>query len=491
MDTFIKNYWSLYMDFLHDFEALTYQDVALVYLIPLPGYIFHHSQIMQALEKKAFIKHMKRPVKTSKDIQNKFNQFTAINQGNQKKKNGKLAIHVDKLLRLPKKNIIQQFSAAEPIILSNGKSKKKKARKSTGRKKATVINTPIARKRTVNKPTNKGNTLIYYLNDYEVNVSKKIRRIQQKAKTLLSQYQNHHLYGEPSFQKWLLEQIAQVISHMEKTVHFLKKVPVSCFIVSTTHSFMNRILAIIGAKQGIPTICLQHGIISSELGYIPKIATVDAVYGQFEKDWYQKLGAKPSSLEIIGHPRFDQMYHSSRYNRRIFQSRLGLDKRRETIMIAARRNEDINRWRQFIQQLNKKKKYNIIIKNYPGSEPHLLTKELDNVYSIQGYSLYDVFHHVDLVVAYSSTVGLEAMLSGRVVFILNKNFPGMTGYYQSLSPLIQHNPSTLAEQVNRYFTDKSFRKTAEGKRRQFLSYAYPSKQLSINRLNKLVSRLTS
>src|SRR5699024_9130970 len=98
--------------------------------------------------------------------------------------------------------------------------------------------------------------------------------------------------------------------------------------------------------------CMQHGIISSELGYIPKIATVDAVYGQFEKDWYQQLGADLSSIEIVGHPRFDQMHYPSKIYQKTFYHNLGLKNDKKTIMLAARSNEDIVQWRQFIQQLN-------------------------------------------------------------------------------------------------------------------------------------------
>lgn len=254
-----------------------------------------------------------------------------------------------------------------------------------------------------------------------------------------------------------------MITYIEITNRLLKKVSISCFVVSTTHSFINRILAVVGSTQGIPTICMQHGIISSELGYIPKIATVDAVYGQFEKDWYQNLGVDPTALEIVGHPRFDQIYSPAKVDQPTFIKKLGLRKYRKTIMIAVRGKEDINQWRKFIQVLNNKQKCNIIIKNYPSSQPHPLTKEFTNVYAIKGYTIYDIFPHVDAVITYSSTVGLEAMLSERVVFILDKNFKGKTGYFQNLQPLIQQDPLVLAEQVIAFLTKTSYRNYAEKK----------------------------
>ncbi|SHN07263.1 hypothetical protein [Gracilibacillus kekensis] len=495
MDTFLKNYWSLYMDFLDDFASLTYRGFSLVYFCHLPSYVLRNPALLKELEKEAYIKNVKKEVVYSKDIQDKFRLFTEKHRVDSIKKHGKVAITVDKLLRFPKTNIHQQFSSADTVLLTNSAPTKSPEIKQPAKRKnkARIINTTIAKTKNTkkDKPTTVRNIPLYYLGDYHINVEKQIKEVQQAARKILSQNKSHHLYQNPTFQKWLLLTLASVITYMERTHQLLKKVNISCFVVSTTHSFINRILAVVGSKQGIPTICMQHGIISSELGYIPKIATVDAVYGQFEKDWYQKLGAKPGSIEIVGHPRFDQMYNRSKVDQPNFIKRVGLNKDRKTIMIAVRGEEDLNKWRQFIQVLNNKQKCNIIIKNYPSSQPHPLTKEFTNVYTIKGFTLYDIFPHVDAVITYSSTVGLEAMLSECVVFILDKSFKGKTGYYRKLTPLLQYDPKVLAEQLSSYLTKPSYRNYAEQKRLQFLRHAYPSKKRSFDRLKQLIKRLTN
>lgn len=315
---------------------------------------------------------------------------------------------------------------------------------------------------------------IYYFNNYAKNTDKEVSRVQNQAKAMFKAYKGHHLYKNNQFQEWLLNNIASVINQIDMSINFLDAVSVSCIVVSTTHSYKSRILALVAARKGIPTICMQHGIISSGLGYIPKIATVDAVYGNFEKDWFNKIGAPDNSIEIIGHPRFDQVYKRSVITRDKFNRTLGLNPNRQTLMIVVRGDKDNNSWRSLIKTISKKVNLNIVIKNYPSKKPHALTKEFPFVYSTQGYNIYDIFPNVDAVVAYSSTVGLEAMLAKKPVFILEETFVGYTGYYTALGNLVQSDARKLGEEIKKYFTDPQSRSYAENKRKRFLRYAYPS-----------------
>ncbi|QGH35227.1 hypothetical protein GI584_14735 [Gracilibacillus salitolerans] len=491
MDKFLKNYWSMYLDFLHDFESLTYRKYEIVHFCHLPAYVLPKQHLMNDLQKGFYTPYAKHEVISSKEIQDKFSAFIEKHKSNQPRPGGKIAIHVDKLLRFPNLNMQQKFSPANTIIITNGSVQNNYRRRVKKKNRVRPLNQTVVTTKQKNKPKQIQRIPLYYFGDMQVKVEEQIKQVQRHARQLLAKYKDHPLYSRPSFQKWLLQNISSVITYMEKTEKWFKQINISCIIVSTTHSFISRILAVLGSSKGITSICMQHGIISSELGYIPKIATVDALYGQFEKDWYQKLGVEGNSLEIIGHPRFDQAYSPTRINRTLFYQRLGLNKNQKTIMIAVRGNEDNTQWRKFIHTLNSKLSFNIIIKNYPNKQPHQLTKEFPNVFASQGYGIYDIFPHVDTVIAYSSTVGLEAMLSNKMVFILNKDFPGTTGYYQRLGELMQYDPQQLAEKLIVYFTQPHFRQYAEKLRTQFLSYAYPNTQKSIVRLNLLIDQLVA
>ncbi|MCM3397106.1 hypothetical protein M3638_04540 [Oceanobacillus profundus] len=519
MDTFVKNYWSLYLDFLKDFEKLNYKGFSLPYLCHLPSFIINREPIWEELQDAKFARKLKNQVNDQSEFQEVFNKFVYSHKkkASVKNKDGKVVLHVDKLLRFPQDTVTDYFDPSNTIqLFSTGKSKGQKAKppaaavsKTKGnkpesttkikkKKKAVPLsNTIIIKKENVKRknvvrPNKIMNKLpVYYFNNYATNTEKVVSQVQNQAKVMLKAYKNHHLYKHNQFQEWLLNNIATVINQIEMSINFLNDVSVSCIVVSTTHSYKSRVLALVAAKKGIPTICMQHGIISSELGYIPKIATIDAVYGNFERDWFKKIGSPGKSLEIIGHPRFDQVYKRSVITRDKFNRTLGLNPNRQTLMIVVRGDKDNNSWRSLIKTISKKVNLNLVIKNYPSKKPHALTKEFPFVYSTQGYNIYDIFPNVDAVVAYSSTVGLEAMLAKKPVFILEETFVGYTGYYTSLGNLVQSDARKLGDEVRKYFTDVQSRSYAENKRNKFLRYAYPSSTKSGERLKNLINRLIS
>ncbi|MCT2536296.1 hypothetical protein NC661_13335 [Aquibacillus koreensis] len=542
MDTFIKNYWSLYMDFLEDFEEIEYKGISLPYLCHLPSLILKDDQLLNELKSDDFSKNLKHQISNQKEFQEVFNHFIKLHENPlQTNKDGKVVIHSDKLLRIPYNSIMEYFNPSKTIILGTklGKVKQtpyyyknkdkidkytrnnfrmrtdeKKYQKYRAKSLKENISQPkklrakslldvvnwnmnwenLRKKRTennINTQYIKRKMSNYYLSNYEVNVKESINQVQKKAIDLFDSYKGHFFYDKNEFQKWFLNMIATVINYVEMSERFLEKVSVSCIIVSTTHSYINRILAIAAAKRGIPTICMQHGIISSELGYLPKIATIDAVYGNFERDWYKKMGAPRNGIEIIGHPRFDQVFKPSRKSRAKFLKKLGVNPRRKAILIAVRGDADNNSWRQLIRTISNNLNVNFLIKNYPSKQPHRLTKEFSNVYSTERMDIYDIFPHVDLVVAYSSTVGLEAMLANKEVFILNKGVIGDTDYYQRLGSLLQKEPRILGRYIVEYFTNSKFKKHSKKNRKIFLQYAYPDTDKSGDRLQKLIQKLTS
>ncbi|WP_430788240.1 hypothetical protein VBD025_00430 [Virgibacillus flavescens] len=440
-------------------------------------------------------------VKDRKEIQAAFQLFI---QSHQKKplvtsNVGKIVIHADKLLRFPR-NILSDFDASKTMIISAGintlRDKKTTLISNKKRKKVRALTTiQIVTKKNVKQKaenTKRHNSIpVISLNDYTSNTEKSVKQLQNKARAIFKSHKNHPLYTNTNFQNIFLDNISEIIKRIEQCKSFLNRVPVSCIVVSTTHSYISRIISIVASERGIPTICMQHGIISAEFGYLPKIATIDAVYGNFEVDWYKKLGASMDSLEVIGHPRFDQAFHRPKINRSKFERHLGLDRNKKTLMVVIRNNQDVNRWRTLIKTISEKVNVNILIKNYPSKLPHSLTNEFPFAYSTKNYDLYDIIPNVDCVVAYSSTVGLEVMLAGKPLFILNETFPGYTGYYDGLEGMVHADPHKLGKLIIKYFINPKWKNYAETKRIKFLSHAYPDFSMSGERLKKLINRLTS
>ena len=345
MDTFLKNYWSLYNDFLIKFEKINYAGYSLAYLCHFPSYVTTDDQLWNKLYDPNFIQHIEHEIQDQKEIQAKFNDFILQHTKKTKKDHpskGKVVIHIDKLLRFPPTTFSNYFDAKHTINLVTSEKKVQLNKNNVSVSQSPIIDGSTARKK-YHVPTKGINQITTIpLSRYYTNIDSEIAKIKKQVIAILNSNHVHYVFRTSNFRNWLLSKLHAVMNRIVMSKRFFEENAVSCIIVSTTHSYINRILAVIAAEKGIPTICMQHGIMSSELGYIPKIATIDAVYGQFEKDWYEKLGISGSSIKIIGHPRFDQAYQKPKLTRDQFYRKLTLDRNKKTILFVVRGDKHVD-----------------------------------------------------------------------------------------------------------------------------------------------------
>lgn len=472
MNTYVKNYWSLYLDFLHDFRALTYKGFSLAYFVHFPSLLRSNTALWKDLYNEKFADRLNNKVEDRKEIQAVFDKFIQSHKKPFiKNKHGKVAVVYDTILRLPERTMNGYFNKTNTLFVMAGSKNNKKTSNRSEQQVKTLYDITVT-----------------YLSNYKMEKRKAIIQLQNQAKSLFQTYKTNHVYQDKMFQGLLLKKIAEIVNRIEQSICFMGEVPVSCIVVSSTHSYINRILALVAAEKGIPTICMQHGIIANEFGYLPKISTIDAVYGNFEVDWYRRIGVPKESLAIIGHPRFDQAFEAPTLSQRKFCKLLGLDKKKKTLMIVVRGNRDIAKWRTLIETISKKVSLNIVVKDFP-SNTHALTSEFPFVYPTKSLTLYDILPHVDAVVSYPSTVGLEAMLANKPLFLLNKKLPSYTGYFNSLGELVQSDPKKLGEMIISYFNDTNWNQYVQKKREDFLREAYPDFSSSGERLKRLINKL--
>ncbi|WP_157087621.1 hypothetical protein [Oceanobacillus damuensis] len=454
---------------------MNYRGFTISYICHFPSLIRNNTVLWNDLYDEKFTKRLKNQVKEQKEIQEAFNNYI---QSHKKKplvkiKHGKVVVNYDTILRFPVKTFDDYFDRSKTMIVMAGSKKNKKKSSSANTYNKMLYNIPTK-----------------ILSNYEINTKKAVIQLQNQARAMFKSYKGHHLYKDEKFQILFLKKITEIVNCIEQSILFLDDVSVSCIVFSNTHSYISRILALAAAEKGIPTICMQHGIIGNEFGYIPKIAAINAVYGNFEVRWYKKMGVPKNSLAIIGHPRFDQAFMSPKITRSKFYKQLGLDKSKKTVMLVVRGNRDIAKWRILIRMISKKLKINILIKDFPSKNPHALTKEFPSVHSTQSYDLYDILPNVDLVISYPSTVALEAMLLNKPLFILDKKLPSYTGYYNSLDEVVQKDPEKLGKLAVRYFNDPNWGIYVQEKKRNFLRNAYPDFSMSGKRLKRLINSLT-
>lgn len=463
MKTYVNNYWSMYVDFINDFNSLVYRGFTLSYIFQFPTLIRHNQEVWRSLNDENFRDNLKSNIQHEKEVQAIFDQYLNKYQNKIQSNvlDGKVLVFDDNILRFPPKTFNDYFSRTKTLILLRNDQIKEK------------YGIPIVNLNKYSRPTNVA-----------------ITKLRAEAKHLFHRYRNHYLYSDKTFQAVLLRKIADVVNCIEECTNILKNVAISCIVVSGSQSFISRILSFAAAKKGIPTICMQHGIIANGFGYLPKICTINAVYGNFEVDWYVNRGCSEDALAIIGHPRFDQVFQYNSISRSTFHERLALDPNKKTILLVVRGERDVVKWRIIIEHITKNTDAQLIIRDFPSTEPHLLTKEFPTVQSTDAMHLYDILPNVDGVISYPSTVGLEAMLLKKPTFILKKRIPNDTGYFELLDSFAQKDPIQLAELVIQFLQDDRIKKLQHKQMKQFLRYAYSKKTMSGQRLKKLIHQLT-
>ncbi|MDO6449341.1 hypothetical protein [Oceanobacillus profundus] len=479
MNTTSRNYWSLYVEFLEAFKDLKYKGFSIPYLCHFRSLNHRNNYIWEHLSSEEFIKSLSHEVKDKKTMQQIFSSYkqTHINRKGSKlfKKashaNGKVVLYdVYNLMRFPKEIMTKHFPPADTIFLQDYNPKEQPK---------------------VIEAIPEAGIPSHYLDEYRVNVSSNIQILKGKVDEIISTYTDHPMFNNETFKQYFYMQIEGIVNRIEETNRYFRMNPVSCIVFSSTHYYQSRTIAMVAAEMGIPTICMQHGIIGDEIGYMPKIADVDAVYSNFEVNWFKQLGLSDQAVEIIGHPRFDAIHQGPSISKNELEKQLELKPNKKMILMIVRGKIQMEKWETFIDNFDGIDNYNIVIKDFRYLKPHELTAKSPDVYPSKHFQLYDLIHHSDLVVSYISTVGLEAMIAKKPVFVLSSPFPTYTGYFDFLDELAQPDPLIITEMINNYFIDEKFKELVEEKREAFLSQAYPAAKPSGDRLVDLINRLAN
>ncbi|MGJ9385331.1 UDP-N-acetylglucosamine 2-epimerase [Salipaludibacillus sp. CF4.18] len=466
MDTFEKNYWSLYLDFIEEFKEIQYNGV------PLPLYFrfnrLLNEKSLSKLKGKSISPFLKNKIRDEKQIQSKFDQY--LQHGSKENlsisnQNRKVLIYKDSYLRIPLSFYKQYFNSENCIILQ----------KSTSRK--TYQGIPIFNlSRYVRKDNRLGKDYI------------------QKATQQFRHLQDHPIFGDRDLQKKFFSVISSTMRDLLAMDRFLTENPVSCVLVADTGTL--RIPQLLPRSKGIPSISVQHGLILGWQSRMPVLATKRAVYGKFEVDLLQRKGANKESLAIIGHPRFDSII-----TQRINSNYAKNNSKKPLILIATQRNNNKDIWVKFIEKVVRKYPVKIMIKPHPREKYIKKYKQLSSKYSqvvvsSPKGSLYKSMEEADIVIVNSSTVGLEAMLFNKIVLVLEmktKLSVGAKSYFNSklLGDFVQSNVTKLADVLGSIIDDEKLMADANERMENFLSYAYPTKnKFSGKLLVQLIDQLT-
>ena len=224
-------------------------------------------------------------------------------------------------------------------------------------------------------------------------------------------------------------------------------------------------LAMISAarKKGIPTVSLQHGLISGEqIAYVHERSHISGerpellfpipdrmcVWGEGAHRHLIEVANFPPSVPIItGDPKIDFLEQALRsFDRRSIAAKLGISEGKKIIVFATENLPSAEKEllaKAVFTAAREIPECFLVVKVHPNEEDDQFYRQLAGAYSLASFSvlrhanLYELLYMADLVIVAFSTVGAEAMRMGKPVISLN-----LTQLHDSV-PFIKNNVATV------------------------------------------------
>ncbi|WP_066051366.1 CDP-glycerol glycerophosphotransferase family protein [Robertmurraya korlensis] len=467
MSTYLNNYWSLYSEFINVFKNMKYRNIPIALLTNFYQQI--NDELRLEMEKEDFSLKLKySSIHEKREIQPFFDKILRpirIPIKNQPK--GKVVVNSD-YTRLPEKTFTDYFRKEKTIIISRSK-----------------------------KPELFGISN-EYIGKFKRETNGHSAQLVKTASRILTKYKDHPALGNSYFANTFIKRIPTIVDAIETAVTFYQEVQTSILVIGTTEDVVSRAWAMVGSMYGIPSICLQHGILMGEEAFIPVFSSHVAVYGDYEKQWYMTRGLQENRIEIIGHPRYDHLFTKIQ-DLKVNGSKSHLNPSKIQLLITTGPNLDASKLTSFIAELNLSERYQILLKPHPwelAKNRTSLYTELQKKYNFlqvitdRKIDTNELIMNSDAVISSLSTVALEAMILNKPVFIYyfiqsNREYD----YFNGLGNYVQRDPKELVKMINSYFQEDEERKQYEHMRIKFLESSYSVSNAS-SELVKSIEKIT-
>ncbi|MBT2288396.1 CDP-glycerol glycerophosphotransferase family protein [Paenibacillus albidus] len=468
MSIYLTHYWSLYSEFINVFKDLKYRDIPVALMTNFYQQI--NDELRSDMEQKDFEMQLNySSIKKQNQIQPFFENRVAPLKQPFKNLDGKILINLD-YTRISEKTISDHFNGEHTIILSRSRA-----------------------------PEHYGIPNVCSL-DFKEDTKQTSEELIRRATSILAKYEGHPAFGNPFFSQTFIKRIPGIVDAIETVFNLYEQIPIGAVLIGTTEDVVSRSLAIISGMKGIPSVCLQHGILMGEEAFIPVFSSYVGIYGEYEKKWYETRGLEEKRIAVIGHPRYDDIFTSPRLSNDTLIKEYDLDPNKITLLLATGPNLDANKIQALIAELATNQKFQLIIKPHPWE----LSKKLISLYTdleLKYKSVHvikdrkadtrDLILNSDGVIATLSTVALEGLLFNKPVFVYyfihaNREYD----YYNTLQNYIQNEPTELIKTVSLYFSSEKEKLNYEMVKNKFLLQSYTTehsgKELS-NLINQLIN----
>ena len=256
--------------------------------------------------------------------------------------------------------------------------------------------------------------------------------------------------------------------------------------------------AVLAAKKNdIPTLVAQHGILAEPNGHNFIFADKVAVWGERAAEWYRRFGNSREKTTVVGNIRYDEI--NKKGNPAIINP-----KTRPTVTLfttgvsALRQSSTVyddtteNLIRDVIKAVKSLGGLDLIIKLHPNEDARIFSKLIDEkdraITMLKNADSLKLLEETDLAVTIDSTVGLEAVIMGKPLVILNPfKRPDLLPYVEKRVAFGVYKSAELKSAIARALRDNSARETMNSARENFIKdFAYRFDGKTKERVLKLI-----
>lgn len=296
----------------------------------------------------------------------------------------------------------------------------------------------------------------------------------------------------------------------EIVAYVLREYRVDVTLLSIDYLPAQRTVAMVSGKLGIPTIYAPQGILLHYPGITDLVITDKvAAWGPALEERYSASAAGPNGdrLIVTGNFKLDALPAQLTVDQQTeLRKRLGLHPEKTVVTVATQPSAYRFTLSAFhttdhasillkyaLLATQKRAEIQLAVKIRPGDDEALIRELMERFGPEDGViltstPLYDLLRISDIVVVKNSTVGLEAMVLGRPVIVVNSpGVPDFFPYVQEGAALKATNPQELGQCIDAILRDKhTLRKLSENAARFVQHHAGPSDGRSFDRLATLV-----
>ena len=194
-----------------------------------------------------------------------------------------------------------------------------------------------------------------------------------------------------------------------------------------------KMLVWFGRQSGIKTIMMQHGLIVADHGYLPMDADVFVAWGEEGRRWMEARGVSPHRVEVIGFPRFDSYANKGG----------GCDGKgfgREMLVVFENTDfggedtpaDNYRLLHLVLEAISPLDGWKVVVRFHPGQPTEereacrrVVRPLYPHVRIDREMSLGKSLAKVDVVLTECSTVGMEALLQGKLLLVVRAK--GLSG----------------------------------------------------------------